>query len=84
MNRKLVVGGSLGAVILLVLAMFPTVVGTQKKTSVSNSISSEFLNEVSLNEVGKLPPPRYLSILWDILISLFLWFFINIWANIVS
>jgi len=84
LNRKLVVGGSLGAVILLVLAMFPTVVGTQKKTSVSNSISSEFLNEVSLNEVGKLPPPRYLSILWDILISLFLWFFINIWANIVS
>jgi len=31
LNRKLVVGGSLGAVILLVLAMFPTVVGSQTK-----------------------------------------------------
>ena len=29
MKRKLIVGGSIGAVVLLVLAMFPTVVGAQ-------------------------------------------------------
>ena len=84
MKRKLIVGGSVGAVVLLVLAMFPAVVSAQTDISVRNSIHSEFLDGIPINEEGKLPPPRYLSILWDILISLFLWFFINIWANIVS
>jgi len=31
LNRKLIIGGSVGAVVLLVLAMFPAVVGSQTK-----------------------------------------------------
>ena len=31
MNRKLIIGGCVGVVVLLLLAMFPTVVGSQTK-----------------------------------------------------
>jgi len=54
MKRALIVGGSVGAVVLLVLAMFPTVVSSSvvKEQCIDQSIYSDF-NQGRLDELLK-------------------------------
>ena len=54
MNRKIIIGGSVGAVVLLVLTMFPTVVSSSvvKEQCIDQSIYSDF-NQGRLDELLK-------------------------------
>jgi len=73
MKRSLIIGGSVGAVVLLVLAMFPSVVGAQKVKSTDICFYSIFLNEKK-EKIGELHPliwypGKYIDILiWFVLV----------------
>ena len=66
MKRSFVVGGTIGAVVLLVLAMFPSVVSAQSSTSIAKDNGEE-----DIKEIQKLVPPGwYPGWLIDIMIIL--------------
>ena len=78
MKKKIVVGGSIGAVVLLILAMFPSVVGAQTTTLIGKIIDSEIVDGENIKKVKKLVPPGwYLGVLFNLLISLIIWFSIQ-------
>jgi hypothetical protein len=89
-KKTWVIGGSVGAVFLLVLAMFPSVVGTHTMTTIGNIIYSEIINGEKVNEQNNVlyksyewwPPGYWLDVLWGLFLSFIYWFYTNIWANL--
>jgi len=80
MKRIVVIGGSVGAVVLLVTSMFPTVVGAQTTRSIEKSINSDIIvGEIFSKQkcILDYPPGWWLGVLWDFLLSLILWFSFN-------
>jgi hypothetical protein len=75
-KRIWVVGGSIGAVALLVLAMFPTIVGAQ--TVKPNESQVNIFQHIKNKIADRLwIPGELLAILFDILISFILWISVN-------
>ncbi|MFH1100835.1 MAG: hypothetical protein V1726_02205 [Methanobacteriota archaeon] len=79
MKKIVVVGGSIGAVIILLMMVFPTVGNAQTiKTNVISEIFFEKLKSLNLGDY----PGYWLETLIFILIRLFVWFYANIWLNL--
>lgn len=71
MKKKLVVGGSVGAVVILILAAFPAVASAQTiKTNAINKIFFEKPKNMNLGDY----PGYWLETLIFIFIRLFIWF----------
>jgi len=76
MKKTIIMMGSVGAGVLLILAMFSMVVSAQ--TVKSNEIRTNILQKIKDKIEDKLwIPGEFLGILFDIFISLFLWFSIH-------
>ena len=82
MKKKIVVGGSIGAVFLLVLAMFPAVVSAQAIFSNKNIKELKNIENKDIEVVKKLfsfiwYPGELIDNIILFLVSWFLWFSLN-------
>lgn len=85
MKRSLVIGGSVGSVIILMMISFSSVIASHANIQSINN-EKETLGPMNnfRNNILDYPPGYFLRVLFQMFLSLFAWFFINIWANIVS
>ena len=83
--KKTTLIGSILAVVLLVLAMVPNVNSAQTTTAIGKIHDTEIVDSKNVNtqkDVLYDPPGWWLRVLRDFLLSIFVWFYINIWANL--
>jgi len=86
-KRTWVIGGSVGAGVILVLASLIPIVNAQTTFSIKSD--SDFNGNNVIGELkffhDTLVPGEGLwglmMVIWDTLISWFLWFYVNIWLN---
>ena len=84
-KKTWVIGGSVGAVVLLVLAMFPAIVSAHTTMSIGDIIDSEIIGGEKVNEQNNIfyklcdwwPNDYWLHVLWLFLLRLILWFSFN-------
>jgi len=84
-KRKWIFIGSVGAGIFLILASLQPVIAINANIQSINK-EKETLGPMNnfRNNILDYPPGYFLRVLFQMFLSLFAWFFINIWANIVN
>jgi len=89
MGRRIwLVGGSIGAGVILILMAFTSVVNAQTTASNKKTVTSNLIDSKNFKEKQKIlssilsEPGRLIQILFTYLEGFIIWFYVNIWLNL--